>query len=216
MRVISVNVGMPQERTWKGKTITTGIFKDPVAGRIQVRRLNLEGDGQADLKVHGGITKAVYAYPAEHYPYWSERLDGRELPWGMFGENLTTEGLREESIRIGDRFRVGTVELRVTEPRMPCSKLGLRFERPDILKMFLDSGRTGFYFAVEREGEVEAGDRIEPIGAETHDVTILDVTRGYSAKRNDPAHLERVAAVESLPDSWRGWFRHRMEKIRKE
>ena len=210
MKIVSVNVGMPRQVEWKGRQVVTGIFKEPVEGRVRVRTLNLEGDGQADLNVHGGDTKAVYVYPSEHYRFWREELDGRELPWGMFGENLTTTGLDEETVRIGDRFRIGTAEFQVTEPRMPCSKLGLRFGREDILKRFLASGRSGFYFSVLREGDVGAGDAIEEIHREENSVRVLDVTLGYSKERNNRELLQRLAETEKLPESWRGFFRKRL------
>ena len=145
MQVVSVNVGLPRDVLWKGRTVTTGIFKEPVAGRVQVRKFNLDGDKQADLSVHGGADKAVYLYPVEHYAYWRRELPDMELPWGMFGENLTTEGLLEDGVNIGDRFRVGSAEVVVTQPRMPCQKLAIRFGRSDIIKRFLASGRTGLY-----------------------------------------------------------------------
>ena len=160
MKVISVNVSLPREVSWKGKAVTTGIFKRPVADRIIVRTLNLDGDRQADLRVHGGPNKAVYAYPSEHYPFWRRELPEMQLPWGMFGENLTIDGLLENEVNIGDCFRIGSVELIVTQPRMPCYKLNVRFGRKDIVKRFLRSGRSGFYLAVEREGEIGAGDSI--------------------------------------------------------
>ncbi len=210
MKIISVNVGMPREVEWKGHRVLTGIFKEPVEGRVRVRTLNLEGDGQADLNVHGGDTKAVYVYPSEHYRFWREELEGRELPYGMFGENLTTTGLDEETVRIGDRFRIGTAEFQVTEPRMPCAKLGLRFGREDILKRFLVSGRSGFYFSVRREGDVGAGDAIEEIHREENSVRVLDVTLGYSKERNNRELLQRLAETEKLPESWRGFFRKRL------
>ncbi len=210
MKIVSVNVGMPRQVEWKGRQVVTGIFKEPVEGRVRVRTLNLEGDGQADLNVHGGDTKAVYVYPSEHYRFWREELEGRELPWGMFGENLTTAGLEEETVRIGDRFRIGTAEFQVTEPRMPCSKLGLRFGREDILKRFLASGRSGFYFSVLREGDVGAGDAIEEIHREENSVRVLDVTLGYSKERNNRELLQRLAETEKLPESWRGFFRKRL------
>src|SRR5262245_25306653 len=150
MRVVSVNVGLPREVEWKGRVVTTGIFKTPVAARVALRALNLEGDRQADLTVHGGADKAVYAYPSEHYPFWRRELPGLDLPCGAFGENLTTEGLDEAEVRIGDRFRVGTAEVRVTQPRIPCYKLGIRLGRDDIVERFLWSGRSGFYLAVLR------------------------------------------------------------------
>jgi MOSC domain-containing protein YiiM len=148
MKLLSVNVGLPREVSWKGKTVMTGIFKEPVQGRVMVRSLNLDGDGQADLTVHGGVDKAVYAYPVEHYDYWRQELPDTDLPWGMFGENLTIEGVLEQGVNIGDRFRMGTAAVMVTQPRMPCYKLGIKFGRTDIVKRFLDSQRSGFYFSV--------------------------------------------------------------------
>jgi MOSC domain-containing protein YiiM len=149
MRIASVNVGLPREVEWRGRSVTTGIFKSPAEGRIPVRTLNLDGDRQADLSVHGGPEKAVYGYPSEHYEFWRDELPGVHLPPGSFGENLTTEGLLETGLRIGDRLRIGSAVLRVTQPRMPCSKLGVRFQREDMVKRFLASGRSGFYFAVD-------------------------------------------------------------------
>ncbi len=214
MKVISVNVGIPREVIHKGKTVTTGIFKEPVAGRIRVRTLNLDGDRQADLSVHGGPSKAVYAYPSEHYGYWRQELPGMDLPWGMFGENLTTEGLLEDLVNIGDRFRVGSAEVMVTEPRLPCYKLGVKFGREDIIKRFLQSGRTGFYVAVLREGEVGAGDGIERIGRDRNNITIPDITRLYvnrNYSKTDLEMLHRVAALEALPESWRSYFLKKIE-----
>src|SRR5213594_2712160 len=160
MELISVNVGLPRVVMSHGDPVSTGIFKEPVAGRVKLRTLNLEGDRQADLSVHGGPSKAVYVYRSEHYEYWRERLPELELPWGMFGENFTSAGLDESAVHIGDKFRVGSATLMVTEPRMPCYKLGLRFGRSDIIRQFLESERNGFYLAVLAEGEVGAGDQI--------------------------------------------------------
>src|SRR4051794_30148819 len=157
VKIVSLNVGEPGEVQWQGRIVTTGIFKEPVTGRVMMRRLNLDGDGQADLTVHGGVDKAVYAYPFEHYPFWRAELPGIDLPWGMFGENLTTEGLFEDSVFVGDRFQIGEAEGVVTQPRLPCYKLGIKFGRADMVKRFLGSRRTGFYLAVAREGMVAAG-----------------------------------------------------------
>ena len=157
MRIVSVNVGQPRQVEWKGKAVTTSIFKDPVAVRVWARQHNIDGDAQADLTVHGGPVKAVYAYPSEHYEYWATEL-GAEFPWGMFGENLTTQGLAESDLRVGDELGIGEARFRVTEPRMPCSKLVVRFERPDMVKRFLKSERSGFYLAVLDEGEIEEYD----------------------------------------------------------
>lgn len=216
MKLISVNVGLPREVVYKGKTVKTGIFKEPVAGRVQVRRLNLDGDRQADLSVHGGPSKAIYAYPSEHYGYWRQELPGMDLPWGMFGENFTTEGLLEDGVNIGDRFRVGSAEVMVTEPRLPCYKLGVKFGREDIIKRFLQSGRTGFYVAVLREGEVGAGDGIERIGRDRNNITVPDITRLYVNKNYSQADLEmlrRVAALEALPEGWRSYFAEKLQLV---
>ena len=147
MKLLSVSVGLPREIEWKDKIVRTSIFKAPVSGPVRVAKLNVDGDQQSDLTVHGGIDKAVYVYPSEHYPFWREQFPDMELPWAVFGENFTTEGLLEDT-RIGDRFRIGSAEFVVTQPRMPCFKLGIRFKRPDMVKRFLESGRTGFYLAV--------------------------------------------------------------------
>ena len=211
MEILSVNVGLPREVTWHGKLVTTGIFKKPVNTPVMMRTLNLDGDQQADLTVHGGVTKAVYAYPSEHYDYWRAEL-GADLPWGMFGENFTTEGLLEEAIYIGDRFGIGETEVMVTEPRMPCYKLGIKFGRPDIIKRFLASRRTGFYFAVLRGGMVGAGDPIELIGRAQREISVADITRLYAFEKNDLEGLRRAIGVDSLPESWKGYFQHQLEK----
>jgi MOSC domain-containing protein YiiM len=175
VKLVSVNVGLPRRVEWRGRQVRTAIWKTPVTGRVRVTRLSLEGDKQSDLRVHGGVDKAVYAYPSEHYAYWARELPGVDLPWGAFGENFTTEGLLEADVRIGDRFEVGTAELQVTDPRMPCYKLGVRFERDDMVKRFLAHGGSGFYLAVIREGEVAAGDPIERVARGEREVTIADV-----------------------------------------
>lgn len=212
MRVISVNVGLPREVVWKGQKVSTGIFKEPVQGRVVMRKLNLDGDRQADLSVHGGADKAVYAYPSEHYKFWHQQYPGRELPWGMFGENFTTEGMREEDVNIGDRFRIGSGEVIVKQPRMPCYKLGVKFGRDDVLKIFLQSGRTGFYFGVVKEGEVEAGDEIELIERDKNNVKVTDITRLYRSERDNVELMMRAVKVEALPDGWRSYFLHQLEK----
>ena len=177
-----------------------------------VRRLNLDGDRQADLTVHGGVDKAVYAYPSEHYEYWQAELPGMDLPWGVFGENFTTEGLLEKAVCIGDRFRIGETEVIVTEPRMPCYKLGIKFGRADIIKRFLASRRTGFYFAVLREGTVGAGDAMELVRREQQEISVADITRLYGFEKADLKALRRAIEVEALPESWKGYFRHQIEK----
>jgi len=212
MRVLSVNVGLPREVTWQGKRVTTGIFKEPIQERVMMRTLNLDGDQQADLTVHGGVSKAVYAYPSEHYNYWRTELPGTDLSWGMFGENFTTEGLLENAVYIGDSFRIGETEIMVTEPRMPCYKLGIKFGRADIIKRFLASRRTGFYFAVIREGTVGAGDDVKLIGREQQEISVADITRLYAFDKGDVKSLRRAIQVEALPESWKGYFQHRLEK----
>lgn len=213
MKIISVNVGLPREVVWKGRTVTTGIFKEPVEGPVGVRRLNLDGDRQADLSVHGGPDKAVYAYPSEHYEYWRGELPDMELLWGMFGENLTTGGLLEDKINIGDRFQIGSVVLMVTQPRMPCYKLGVKFGREDIIKRFLRSCHTGFYFSVLKEGELSAGEAVELISRDENNVTVTDITRLYVSERDNLEMLHRAVHVNALPEGWRDHFRHQIEKL---
>ncbi len=212
MKILSVNVGLPREVPWQGKLVTTGIFKEPVEGAVALRTLNLDGDRQADLTVHGGADKAVYAYPSEHYQFWRAELPGVDLPWGMFGENFSTAGLLEEDVYIGDRFRIGEAEVMVTEPRMPCFKLGLKFGRVDMIKRFLASRRTGFYFAVMREGMVAAGNAIELIGHEQRAISVADITRLYAFEKDDIKTLRRALEVEALPRSWKDFFQHQLEK----
>jgi MOSC domain-containing protein YiiM len=210
MKVISVNVGLPREVESRGRKVLTSIFKAPVAGRVAVTKLNLAGDKQSDLSVHGGPDKAVYAYPAEHYAFWRKELPDMEFPLGAFGENLTTEGLLENAVRIGDRFRAGSAEFIVTQPRMPCFKLGIRFGRPDMVKRFLRSGRTGFYFAVLREGEVGAGDSIERIAEGEGGVSVTDIVTLYASDAANQDLLRRASTLAALPEGWREHFRERL------
>jgi MOSC domain-containing protein YiiM len=212
VKIVSLNVGLPREVGWQGKVVTTGIFKEPVNTPVMLRTLNLDGDRQADLTVHGGVSKAVYAYPSEHYAFWRARFPEMNLPWGMFGENFTTEGLLEEAVYVGDRFRIGETEVMATEPRMPCYKLGIKFGRADIMKRFLASRRTGFYFAVKREGQLKAGDVIDLLGREQETISVADVTRLYAFQKGDLETLRRAAEVEALPENWKGYFRHQIEK----
>jgi len=206
MRVLSVNVGLPREVEWRNEPVTTAIHKAPVSGSVQVRQLNLDGDRQADLSVHGGPDKAVYAYPSEHYAYWRKELPGMALPWAAFGENLTVEGLGEADLRVGDALRIGSAEFIVTQPRLPCYKLNVRFQRPDMVKRFLRSGRTGFYLAVIKEGELAAGDEIQLIPTDRSAITIPEVVTLYTSKKRDGALLRRAIATPALPASWREYF----------
>jgi len=213
MKIISVNVGLPRLVLRNGEPVSTGIFKEPVNGRVKVRTLNLDGDRQSDLSVHGGPFKAVYVYPSEHYDFWKRELPDMDLPWGMFGENLTTTGLFETEVNIGDKFRIGTAEVMVTQPRMPCYKLGIRFGRADIIKRFLVSERSGFYLSVLKEGELGAGDEFELLEKNAAGVRVVDVTRLYSSERNNAALMRRAIATEALPESWRSYFQKHLESL---
>jgi MOSC domain-containing protein YiiM len=206
MELISLNVSLPQDVIWNGQTVTTGIFKEPVAGSVRLRKLNLDGDRQADLSVHGGPEKAVYAYPSEHYAYWRNVLARTDLHWGMFGENFTTAGMLENELNIGDKFRIGSVLVMVTQPRMPCYKLGIKFGRDDMLKLFLRSLKSGFYFSVLEEGEVAAGDEIKLAARDSNDITVEDITKLYSTEKHNDELKRRAIEVEALPESWRNYF----------
>ena len=216
INLVSVNCGLPRQVPWHGRTVTTAIYKEPVKGRVALRLLNLDGDRQADLSVHGGVSKAVYCYPIAHYEYWKAELPGRELPIGSFGENFTVEGLVEDSVHIGDRFAVGSAEVVVTQPRLPCYKLGLRFESDEMVKRFLASRRTGFYLAVIREGNVGAGDQMVMIGREPSSVPLPWITRLYVTKkysREDIADVQRVLTAPALPDNWKEYFHERLALV---
>lgn len=212
MRLVSVNVGRPREVSWRDRHAVSGIYKTPVAGRVPLRMLNLDGDGQGDLRVHGGISKAVYCYPSEHYEYWRKELGREDLTPGTFGENFTTTGLDEESVHLGDEFSVGSARVVVTQPRMPCYKLGIRFQSDQMEKRFLESGRTGFYLAVVREGEVGAGDAIEAVARHPAGVTVTEIRRLYVAKtygEEERSVAERALTVEALTESWKQYIRER-------
>ena len=213
MKLVSVNTGLPREVTWRGMNVTTGIFKQPVEGRVALRKLNLDGDRQADLTVHGGEHKAVYCYPLAHYDYWKKELPGRELAMGSFGENFTIDSLLEDSVHLGDQFSVGSATVIVTQPRLPCYKLGVRFQSDDMVKRFLASGRMGFYLAVTGEGEVGAGDEIRVIARDPNAVPVTEIARLYIAKRyghDEVASVRRALQVVALPESWKGYFRERL------
>ena len=209
MKVVSLSVGLPRKVEWEGHSVLTSIFKNPVERRLRVSSLNFVGDEQSDLTVHGGVDKAIYVYPSEHYEEWRHELPGVDFPQAVFGENLTTEGLSED-VRIGDRFRIGTAEFIVTQPRLPCYKLGIRFGRMDMLKRMLRNGRTGFYFAVTAEGEVGAGDTIEPIERVDEGLSVADVVRLYTVDAKNQELLRRATQTSRLPDSWKDYFRKRL------
>jgi MOSC domain-containing protein YiiM len=211
MKIISVNVGLPREVVWKGITVQTAIFKEPVAGAVAIRELNLAGDQQADRTVHGGPDKAVYAYPVEHYEYWRKQLPDVSFSWGAFGENLTTEGLSEDELSIGDLLRAGSAILQVTQPRMPCYKLQLRFNRDDMVKRFLTTGRSGFYLSVIEPGDVGRGSGVEILDRNPDRVTISDIVRLYLGQVRDPELLQRAVNVISLPENWKTQLRLRAQ-----
>src|ERR671924_558484 len=200
MKILSVNVGLPRKVLFNGQTITTAIFKDPVKGPIMLRKLNLDGDKQADLTVHGGVDKAVYSYAMEHYDYWKKELPAMNLPWGMFGENFTTEGLLEDDVNIGDTLGVGSAKLMVTQPRMPCYKLGVRFGRMDIVRRFMASGRPGIYCKVLEEGEVVKGDKINIISKDKNNITVIDIVRMYNRDYGDIEIIKRAIKIGALPE----------------
>ena len=210
MRIVSLNVARPRLAVYQGRTINTGIFKQPVSGPVPLRTLNLDGDRQADLSVHGGPFKAVYAYPSEHYPLWRQELKRAELPWGMFGENFTTEGLSENDLHIGDRLQIGTAEVMIRQPRVPCYKLAAKFQREDILDLFLRSGRSGFYFSVEQEGVVQAGDSFEFLSRQVEAITIAEMNRLFVEDKYNRILLEKAIATPALPEDWRDYLSKRL------
>jgi MOSC domain-containing protein YiiM len=213
MKLISLNVGLPRLLTWQGDTFETGIFKDPVEGRVMLRATNLGGDRQADLTVHGGPNKAVYAYPSEHYEPWNKELQTPVHTWGAFGENFSTTGLLETNVSVGDRYRLSSAVIKVTTPRLPCFKLAAKFQSERIIGQFLRSGRSGFYFSVIEEGEIGAGDEFELLEQEDPTLTIAEVNSIYSAKSPDREMLQRSLHVKTLPESWRCRFRARLAEI---
>ena len=215
MKILSVNVGQPREVMWHGEPVTTGIFKEPASGRVALRKLNLDGDRQADLTVHGGEFKAVYCYQIAHYEYWKKELPGRELPYGMFGENFTVDGQLEDQIFLGDRYSVGSAEVVVTQPRMPCYKLGIRFGSDAMVKRFFAAARTGFYLSVAKEGEVGAGDEMKLIKSDAIGVPVSEIMRLYSVRKfsdADEVAARRAMQVDALPDSWKQHFWQRLEQ----
>jgi len=212
MKLVSLNVARPRLIVYQGKTINTGIFKEPVAGPVQLRTLNLDGDRQADLTVHGGPNKAVYGYPSEHYPFWRRELPGVNLPWGMFGENFTTSGLAEDELHVGDRFQIGSAIVMVRQPRMPCYKLAAKFRRDDMLERFLVSGRSGFYFSVEQEGSVAVDDEFQLLKRNDPGITIAEMNRIIARDRYNQDLLHKAIATAPLPEHWREYFSERLDR----
>ena len=205
MKVISVNVGLPGLLPAGDRIVMSGIVKQPVAGPVLVRTLNLDGDGQADLSVHGGVDKAVYAYPSEHYALWQEELR-LDLPWGAFGENLTITGLAEETTNVGDRLGIGTAVFEVSQPRLPCFKLEAKFQRNDMIKRLLDTRRTGFYLRVVQEGTLRAGEPIVVIQQHPARLSIREITDLYLTKDAEQSRVKRALSVDALAASWRKHF----------
>jgi MOSC domain-containing protein YiiM len=214
-KIVSLNIGLPRRVVFNGQVVTTGIFKEPTDGHVMLRRLNLDGDKQADLTVHGGVDKAVYSYAAEHYDYWRGELPSMNLPWGMFGENFTTEGLLEDNVNIGDTLQVGSAKLMVTQPRMPCYKLGVRFGRMDIVRRFMASGRPGIYFKVLEEGEVVKGDKINIIRKDKNNITVIDIVRMYIRDHGDIETMKRAIKIGALPEGWKYEFLQRINDLEK-
>lgn len=213
MTLRSVNTGRPRDIRVDGDTVRTSIWKSPRDGRVRVAGINLEGDEQSDLSVHGGRYKSVYFYPSEHYDYWRRELPEADLPWGVFGENLTTQGLFETDICIGDRIGIGSAEFQVTQPRQPCFKLGIRFGRDDMPKRFAASRRSGFYVSIEREGDVSRGDRIHIVERASDSVSVAEIFGMRMGEEADETALRRAASLAALTPSWRDHFRSRLGSI---
>ena len=214
-KIVSLNVGLPRRVVFNGQVVTTGIFKEPTDGHVMIRRLNLDGDKQADLTVHGGVDKAVYSYAADHYDYWRVELPSMNLPWGMFGENFTSEGLLEDNVNIGDTLQVGSAKLMVTQPRMPCYKLGVRFGRMDIVRRFMASGRPGIYCKVLEEGEVVKSDKINIISKDKNNITVIDIVRMYNRDHGDIEIMKRAIKIMALPEGWKYEFLQRINDLEK-
>src|ERR671919_2768926 len=212
MRLLSVNVGLPRDVAWRGRTVTTAIFKSPVAGRRRVRRLNVDGDGQADLVGHGGEHRAVYVYDRSAYEHWSDFLGRDDLVPGDFGENFTVEGMPDDEVRVGDRYRIGDTAFEVTQPRVTCFKVGLRLEEPRMPALLYSHGRPGFYMRVLEEGEVGSGDEIERIAVGPEAMSVREVSALLYLPGHTPAGLRRALAIPALSEGWRGSFQALLEQ----
>ena len=212
MELVSVNVGKPRLAGFSGVTVNTGIFKRPVEGRVALTATNLAGDGQADLSVHGGVDKAVYAYPCEHYDFWCEALERDDLEPGQFGENFTVRGMLENEITIGDVFRVGSAVVEVSQPRSPCSKLGIRMKMSEFPKLFLRSLRSGFYLRVLEQGDVGAGDRFERLRRDPVAITVREINHVYHFERDNIEAMRFAVRNEALAMAWRQPLLERLDK----
>lgn len=211
MQLLSINVGRPQLVQFNGRTISTAIFKRPIEGEVAVAEMGLAGDEQSDKQVHGGVDKAVYAYDEADYDWWRGELDGRDLSPGEFGENLTVRGLPSGEVSIGDRYRIGSVLLEVTQPRQPCAKLGIRMQMPTFVKQFHQAGRPGFYLRVIEPGMLEAGDSIELVERPADTLSIADIYHLHFDASADAEALSRAINLTRLSDSWRSSFCNLLE-----
>lgn len=212
MKLLSINVAAPRAIWYRDKEVMTGIYKEPVQGMVAVGKLGLAGDGQADLEAHGGIYKAVYSYPFEHYSHWSRSLGRNDFVLGQFGENLTVSGLTEDEVYIGDVFRIGTALFEVTQPRVPCFKIAHKMGMPEFPKLFTESGRTGFYLRVLEEGEICAGDAIERVKTDPHLVSVREMMRIMHIDREDFEVMKRAVAIPALTPGWREQLEKRLQK----
>jgi MOSC domain-containing protein YiiM len=209
MRIEAVFVGGPRQVSWQGSQVQTSIFKAPVEGRVMARTLNIDGDRQSDLAVHGGEFKAIYSYALENYRWWSEKL-GRPLEPANFGENLTIRDFPESEICLGDTFRTGEAEIEAIQPRLPCYKLGIRFGDPQMVRLFTESRRWGIYFRVLKEGMLGAGDPVVPLARDPERLPVYDIARVYFSDRDDTATMRRLADHGRLAPSWRDYFRKKL------
>ena len=214
MKLDAISVGKPKEVEWEGRKMVTSIFKTPISGPARVLFKNIEGDQQADLKVHGGLTRPVCVYPSEHYEFWKKELHQNELPWGYFGENLNISGgVFEQDVQVGDRFAIGSVEFEALQPRFPCHKLAMKMGDMKWIQFFLNSGKTGFYFGVVKEGIIAPGDTVKQVHHEKNSISIHDITELYLINRNNKPLLERALKVRRLTPSWKAYFEKQLIKI---
>lgn len=211
MKLKSIHTGKVRKISHNDEKVTSGIVKEPVSGKVFVTKSGLEGDQQANLKVHGGVNKAVYGYPNEHFEFWNEQRSDLEFYPGVFGENLSTSGLDEENVCVGDIFQIGEVTLSVTTPRMPCKKLGIKMKDKGFIKEFLKSERTGFYFKVLEEGEIEAGDNIQKVGDDGYGLSIRELVKLYTTHKHDISLLTKAAKSPTLQEDWRRDFAKKIQ-----